>query len=334
VDTRRRVTAADIARAAGVSRATVGFVLNDTRGQTISDGTRRRVLDAAVRLGYRPSSAARTLASGRSQTVLLVLPEWPMDHSLRWFVDELSAALSAAGYALVAWTPDPTGRSRPLWESLDTDLVLGLAPFDDDQLAALRAAGVTRIFPPNFDEAPYSPVRGTAGADLQAEHLHRLGHRRIAYAMPADRRQTTLGRSRLDAVRAWAARHELPPPDSAVLDHRDGSAGRAVRAWRDLGCTGVVAYNDDVAALVVSAAVRAGIPVPGELSVIGHDDTPLAAMFLPGLSSVRLDSRAYARLMAAYALSEIEGRPLGAEPAGPPAVLVERESTGPGPSAP
>ena len=59
----RRVTAADIARSVGVSRATVGFVLNDTPGQTISEPTRRKVLAAAERLGYRPHSAARALAS-------------------------------------------------------------------------------------------------------------------------------------------------------------------------------------------------------------------------------------------------------------------------------
>jgi DNA-binding LacI/PurR family transcriptional regulator len=331
VETSRRVTAVDIARAAGVSRATVGFVLNDTRGQTISDSTRRRVLDAALRLGYRPSSAARTLARGRSHTVLLVLPEWPMDHSLRSFVDELSAALGGAGYSLVAWTPEPTGRARPLWEALDADLVLGLAPFPDEQLAALRAAGVTRIFPPNFAEDRFSSTRGSAGAGLQAEHLIELGHRRLAYAGPADRRRTTLGRARLDVLRAAVARHGLPEPETALVAHGDGSAERAVRHWRELGCTGVVAYNDDVAALVVSAGVRAGVAVPGELSVVGHDDTPLAAVFLPGLTSVRLDSPAYARLMATYALAEIEGRPLRDELVEPPTVLVARESTGPAP---
>jgi DNA-binding LacI/PurR family transcriptional regulator len=328
----RRVTAADIARAAGVSRATVGFVLNATRGQTISDGTRRRVLDAAEELGYRPNSAAQALARGRTHTVLLVLPEWPMDHSLRWFVDEVAAALSTAGYALVAWTPDPTGRARPLWESLDNDLVLSLAPFDDDQLAALRAAGVTRIFPPNFEESRFSSSRGTTGAALQADHLYRLGHRRLAYAVPADRRRSTLGSARLSVLRERAAAHGQPPPEYALVDHRDGSADRAVRAWRELGCTGVVAYNDDIAAVVVGAAVRAGIPVPGELSVIGHDDTPLAAVFLPSLSSVRIDVREYARTMAAYALHEIEGRPLPAERDPSTAWLTERESTGPPPS--
>src|ERR1700754_4834591 len=85
---RRRVTAADVARVAGVSRATVGFVLNRTPGQTISASTRERVLEASVRLGYRPNSAAQALASGRSRVILFVLPDWPIEYRFRSFLDE------------------------------------------------------------------------------------------------------------------------------------------------------------------------------------------------------------------------------------------------------
>ncbi|HWU48134.1 MAG TPA: LacI family DNA-binding transcriptional regulator, partial [Humibacter sp.] len=86
----RRVTAADIAREVGVSRATVGFVLNSTPGQTISEATRDKVIDAAQRLGYRPHLAAKALASGRSRIILLVLPDWPMEYSMRRVVEEAS----------------------------------------------------------------------------------------------------------------------------------------------------------------------------------------------------------------------------------------------------
>src|SRR5690625_354370 len=84
----KRVTAADVARALGLSRATVGFVLNNTPGQTIPEQTRRRVLAEAERLGYRPHTAARALASGRSHIVLVVLPDWPIDYSLRRHLEE------------------------------------------------------------------------------------------------------------------------------------------------------------------------------------------------------------------------------------------------------
>src|SRR5699024_8468011 len=74
----RRVTSADVARLAGVSRATVSYVLNDTPGHRITADTRARVADAAARLGYAPSAAARTLRSGRSEVVLCLLPDWPI----------------------------------------------------------------------------------------------------------------------------------------------------------------------------------------------------------------------------------------------------------------
>jgi DNA-binding LacI/PurR family transcriptional regulator len=72
--TTKRVTAADVARSLGLSRATVGFVLNDTPGQTIPAATRDRVLAEAKRLGYRANTAAQALASGRSRIILLVPP--------------------------------------------------------------------------------------------------------------------------------------------------------------------------------------------------------------------------------------------------------------------
>src|SRR6185312_9765886 len=86
----RRVTSADVARLAGVSRATVSYVLNETPGQTISISTRGRVLDAAARLGYAPSAAARTLRTGRSDVVLCLLPDWPIGPEVGSMLGNLS----------------------------------------------------------------------------------------------------------------------------------------------------------------------------------------------------------------------------------------------------
>ena len=146
--TAKRVTAADVARSLGISRATVGFVLNDTPGQTISEATRARVLDEAKRLGYRANTAARALASGRSRIILLVLPDWPLDYAMRTHLDEASLALDEAGYALVTMTPHPGGQAQPLWETLRPDVVMGMTPFTVDQLDSIRRSGVEHIIPP------------------------------------------------------------------------------------------------------------------------------------------------------------------------------------------
>jgi DNA-binding LacI/PurR family transcriptional regulator len=100
-----------------------------------------------------------------------------------------------------------------------------------------------------------------------------------------------------------------------------------VANWTRDGIDAVVAYNDDIAALVTGAALRAGIDVPSRLAVIGHDDTPLARLFVPALSSVRIDSAGLGRYLAELALSVATGsRPPAAGPE-TEATLIVRETT-------
>ncbi|SKC69066.1 LacI family DNA-binding transcriptional regulator [Okibacterium fritillariae] len=320
----RRVTAKDIATSLGVSRATVGFVLNNTAGQTISEATRRRVIAEAHRLGYRPHSAARALASGRTNTVLLILPDWPIDFSVRNNIEEASNALDDAGYTLLITTPHDSGRARPLWETVDLDAVMGYLPFTPQAIEAMRAAGVTRIVP---DPDTLAPPYDEPGTTMQVEHLADLGHRALAYADTADRRLTTLGQERWAAARL-AAETAGCRIERAAIDLDNESATTAVLSWRAASVTGVLAYNDDVAAALVGAALRAGIDIPGELSVIGHDDAPIARLFEPRLSTIRLDTAGLGRQLAALTIASIEGSDTApAEQATPTVQLIERDST-------
>ncbi|ADP81433.1 LacI family DNA-binding transcriptional regulator [Pseudofrankia inefficax] len=327
---RRRVTASDVARAAGVSRATVGFVLNQTPGQTISERTRARVIEASVRLGYRPNGAAQVLASGRSRIIVLVLPDWPIEFRFRAFLDEASLALDEAGYSLVTQFRHPQGPARRLWESVTPDLVVGVVPFTADDLASLRACGVRRVLPDQSSTRPAEPDTSLASIDgprLQVEHLRERGHERLAYAVFDEPRLSSLVSARHDAARSHAAALGLPAVDVRCLDYRDRGTDEVVRAWHDGGLTGIAAYNDDVAAAVVGAALRLGLRVPGDLAVVGHDDSPIATIMVPALSSVRFDSAALGRHFAALALSRVDGRPPPTHE--PPAhvTLIQREST-------
>ena len=90
----RRVTSGDVAKEAGVSRATVSYVLNDSPHQKIAEATRERVWEAAARLGYAPSAAARALRTGRSDIVLGVLPDWPIHHVLGRLIQQLTNAFA------------------------------------------------------------------------------------------------------------------------------------------------------------------------------------------------------------------------------------------------
>ncbi|KQP01989.1 LacI family transcriptional regulator [Leifsonia sp. Leaf264] len=322
------MTTADIARSLGISRATVGFVLNDTPGQTISAGTRDRVLSEAKRLGYRPNGAARALASGHSRVILLVLPDWPLDYSMRANLDEASLALDEAGYSLVTMTPHPGGHAQPLWETLRPDVVMGMMPFTPEQLTQIRDSGVTHVIPetpagePNSDEQ----LGYTGGPRIQVAHLADRGRRRLAFAGSTDPRLRELVEQRRGLTRDSAV-DLLGAPLTADQDIDEESVSRVLADWITAGVDGVIAYNDDVAALITGAALRAGVDVPAELAVIGHDDTPLARLFVPALSSVRIDSAGLGRYLAQLALSAALGSPPPAAGPETEAVLVARETT-------
>ncbi|OHV32814.1 MULTISPECIES: LacI family DNA-binding transcriptional regulator [Pseudofrankia] len=326
--TSRRVTALDVAREAGVSRATVGFVLNNTPGQTIPESTRERVLRAAERLSYRPNSAARALASGRSRIILLVLPDWPVEFRMRDYLDEVSLVLDQAGYSLVTYTRHPDQAARPLWESLNPDLVVGTLPFSAPDVASMLACGVRQIYPdPDRPDLPDVSLAISAGPELQVDHLHERGHRNLIFAAFGEARTSSLVLARHQAASDRARSQGLAALGLERINYRDATPDDAVRRWLHAGITGVVAFNDDVAAAVVSAAIRAGVRMPEDLAVIGHDDSPIATMFVPALSTIQIDTAALGRGFAEFVLHRVERRPLPASRALPKPTVVRRETT-------
>lgn len=324
----RRVTAADIARSLGVSRATVGFVLNETPGQTISAATTERVLAEARRLGYRPHVAARALASGRSHIVLLVLPDWPIEYSLGQNIDEATHALDEHGYALITFTPHEGARSRPLWETLQPDVVMGLFPFPESLVRSMRASGIERIIP-DPEEDRTGGRYSEDGPRLQVEFLHSLGHERLGFARPSDPRLTELANAREAAAIAAAIAAGLPSPTSLEISPARAEYDPPVREWVDAGITAIAAFNDDVAAAIIGASARADISVPGDISIIGHDDTPLTTAIEPRISSVRIDSTGLGHHLATLALNAIEGTRTASWAQTPAVSLIVRASTGP-----
>lgn len=323
--TTRRPTASDVARSLGISRATVGFVLNNTPGQTISEATRARVIAEATRLGYRPHTAARALASGRTHIILLVLPDWPLDFNLRRNIEEASYALDEAGYSLITWTQHPTGQAKPLWETLQPDVVMSMTQFNADQIASIRAAGVKSLIP-DPDETTIHRYEDI-GPRLQVEYLRNQGHSKIAFAGSSDPRIADLVDARRRVAQAAAFDLGFELAATAEVDYRDDSLPALLRSWKDSGITAIAAYNDDVAGAVVGAAIRSGLSVPEDLAVIGHDDTPLATMFEPQLSSVHLDVVGLGRYMAALAVGAAAGKELPAPGPAYRAEVIERSST-------
>ena len=323
--TNRRVTAADVARSLGISRATVGFVLNGTPGQTISAATTERVIAEARRLGYRPHTAARALASGRSNLILLVLPDWPIEFSLGQHIDEATHTLETNGYTLITHTLHEDSRSRPLWETLQPDVVMGLLPFSDSLVQSMRDAGVPRILPEPSDapESQYSEE----GARLQVEHLLDLGHERIGYVRSGNPRLRQLVDLRQATAIEVALEAGLPSPEVFALSSASSADDPPVRDWVTRGITAIAAFNDDVAAAVIGAAQRAGVSVPDDLSVAGHDDSPIAGVLEPRITSIRLDATGLGQYLASLAMTALDGVDAPTFQPGSAVALVERAST-------
>jgi DNA-binding LacI/PurR family transcriptional regulator len=279
----------------------------------------------AHRLGYRPHSAARALASGRTRIVLLVVPDWPLDYSMRTNLDEASLALDQAGYSLVTMTSHSGGQAQPLWRTLDPDVVMGMTPFTPEQLEDIRASGVEHVVQ---GEAP-TPAQSPAfaqGPRLQVEHLLDRGRTRLAFAGTRDPRLSNLVEERRTLSRA-TVQDRLGGELLVDQDIDETSASDFVATLTAERVDGVVAYNDDIAAMVVGAALRAGVSIPGQIAVVGHDDTPLASLFVPALSSVHVDTAGLGRYLAELALSVINAETAPVPPSESDTRVIARETT-------
>ncbi len=326
----RRPTGADVARRAGLSRATVSYVLNDTPHQVIPEQTRQRVLAAAADLGYTPSAAGRALRSGHSDVVLLLLPDWPIGPGVGRLLESLSSALADQGLTFVAHPRSAGHPVTDVWKAITPAAVITFEQLDEVETKKLEAAGV------DLTVALFGGHRGSRAMDipeqrtgrLQAEHLAVAGHRRIGYAWPDDSRVLTFAQPRLEGVRQACADLGLAEPDVVTVPLTpDGVAG-AVRAWRDAvpAVTGICAYNDEIALALLAGARREGVDVPGQLAVIGVDDIPGAAVSLPALTTVRADTPALASYIADTIRRRLDGRPAGKRPGSDIHSVIHRDS--------
>ncbi|MFF7498714.1 LacI family DNA-binding transcriptional regulator [Streptomyces lavendulae] len=325
------VTSADVARLAGVSRATVSFVLNGTPGHRVGEPTRARVLDAARRLGYVPHAAARSLRAGRSNLVLMPASVSAIGRLVSEWVDDLYGELERHGYTAVLHAgrfADPVDAARA-WAELRPAAVIAL---DGDRLTAgaadlLRRAGVRGVLA--FASGPVEGVH-TVGFDharigaAAAEHLIARGRTRIGVVLPRERGLGALARPRLAGVESVAARHTATVTPVELAYTRESATGLA-RRWRGLDLDSVFAYNDEYAALLLHALRAEGVAVPDEVAIVGSDDLVLSGLQQPALTTIRLELPAPARIAdAVHELIETGG---AAPVPAMEAVLVNRRSS-------
>jgi LacI family transcriptional regulator len=296
-----RPTQKQIAQAAGVSRTTVSFVLNDVPGVNISLETRQRVLEAAARLNYYPDAAALRLVSGQTHTLAVVLHQGPTqtysDAFLPQVLQGVSRAARQRGYYVLFYPIDPDQDPSSYVELVRgryaDGLILSGPRSDDKHLLALHREGYPIVLQGQLprSDVPFVDVDNAKGACLAVEHLIGLGHQRIGMITNAPLTYTA-ARQRLSGYRQALKRHGMRSEPSWVrYGHFDEESGeRAVGELLDAGVelTALFVASDTVCYGVLRAVRRRGLKVPDDLAVVGFDDIPTSRYVFPSLTTVRL----------------------------------------------
>ncbi|MFE7805581.1 LacI family DNA-binding transcriptional regulator [Streptomyces sp. NPDC057430] len=328
-----RPTSRDVARAAGVSQATVSLVLGDKWRGRVSERTAEAVREAARTLGYRPNLAARNLRLGRTRTALLVVPALTNEFFARVYTGAATVA-ARHGFGVVLYpSPDGVGPAKDPFASaraaLDGIIASSMAA---DALKAFHGTDLPLVMldsdPSDTGAAAHVNLDIADGMRQVAAHLSALGHRRFVHLASAVPSWTF-------DVRAAALTDALGDADvrtvRAPLDV-DGARAAAERALTGPGPhpTALICDDDVLAAGACKAARRLGLRVPEDVSVTGFDDLALATAVEPELTTVRLPAEHIGERGMAALLAVLAGD--SPDPGDLPVTLIPRASSGPAPA--
>jgi len=287
----KKVTSQDVARVAGVSQSAVSRVFS---GASASKATKAKVREAAKSLGYRPNVLARSLITGRSKIIGLVVAY--LDN--QFYPDalqRLSKALQELGYHILIFTAKGRGEGvddlmgRLLDYQVDA-IVCASVGVSDELTSRCEAAGIpVLLFNRGQDTSPFAQVTSdnVAGAAKVAEYLVRGGHARFGHVAG------WLGSS-TGQQRAKGFTQGLEAEGAHLSGQRDGLYSReaAAEAARELveqdKCDALFVGNDHMAfAVMDELRGKMGVRVPEEVSVVGYDDVPMAAWAAYDLTTYR-----------------------------------------------
>jgi DNA-binding LacI/PurR family transcriptional regulator len=338
----KRPTIADIARKAGVSKGAVSYALNGQPG--VSASTRARIVAIAEEIGWRPNSAARALNGARADTVGLALCRPARFLGVEPFFMELisgvESELSARSYALMLQVVPDHDEEMAVYNRwwgegrIDGALLIDLH-FADPRIPVMETLGMPVVVLGHPSEAgTLLPVWSDEGLAIReaVAYLTALGHRRIARIAGLPRLAHTLLRDR--AFGAVCAELELREATTVHTDHTGEEGARATRRLLSLSPrpTALIYDNDIMAVAGLSVAQEMRLDVPGEVSIVAWDDSPLSQVVRPPLTALSRDIAAYGAQAARRLLALIGGEEVtGFEDRA--ARLTPRGSTGPPPGA-
>ena len=291
-----RHTVEDVARAAGVSLMTVSRAMNGRPG--VGEKTRKRVLEIAGRMGYRPSRVARGLASRSASALGIVFPDMANPFFAILAKAATDVARSRDVNVFIINTDEDPGRELLALESLHAERIDGVIVAASRLPARTLRDEILRFKAPVLVN---SLVTGPGIANVDVDdrsgmleavaHLFARGRRRIAFV--AGPRESGSARRRLSGYRAGLAAADFPFDPRLVsrckpdIEGGQRSIGALLERYPDIDA--VLAHNDITAIGVLRGLQRAGRRVPEDVAVIGVDDIPYAALVRPSLSTLRVD---------------------------------------------
>ncbi|MFD5424617.1 LacI family DNA-binding transcriptional regulator [Streptomyces sp. NPDC127084] len=304
---------ADLAAQSGVSEATVSRVLNAKPG--VSAATRTRVLAALDILGYERPVRLRRRGDG---LVGLVVPELT-NPIFPAFAQVVEQALSGHGYTPLLCAKQPGGATEDeLVEQLEESGVDGIVflsglhadtSADPARYAELAARKVPFVLVNGHNErisAAFVSADDQMAAAMAVRHLAELGHERIGLAVGPARYVPS--RRKTEGFLATAGPGAERYVRHTLFSVEGGHAAAAELI--DAGCTGIVCGSDMMALGAIRAVRERGLDVPGDVSVVGYDDSPLIAFTDPPLTTVRQPVHAMASTAVGALLEEIRGNPV------------------------
>jgi LacI family transcriptional regulator len=333
----KRVTLADVAVLAGVHPGTVSRALNGKTESQVNAATVRKVRRAAKQLGYTPNAMARGLRTRNSMTIGVILPDLT-NPIFPPMVRGIDSYLLPRGYsALVVNTDSSDETERTLFESLmgrQVDgLIVATGHTQHELMAEAHERGVLAVMV-NRDAygVPYPAVTGDDSRGIREvfAHLTALGHSKILHIAGPSGFSTSEIReeSFLAACEQYGVTGRVLPTTSYSIDAGQAALDRVLDAPPE-GFTAVVAGNDLLALGAYHSLRLHGMTCPADMSVVGFNDMPFAADFLPPLTTVRAPHFEMGREAARLLLSQIATEESSAVAVRLPVELVVRGSTGP-----
>lgn len=304
-----RATADDVAQRAGVSRATVSYVLNNNPNQKISQATREKVLAAAESLSYTPSANARSLSRGRSDLVVMLTPDWPLGTIIPEVMEVIAREISPYGLELMLYRYRNGYDLRRLWRVVTPAAVIRFGNLGLEEDARLREAQVGHLIEVSDGEsAGLDLFPGKAVGITQATHLIGRGHQLLGYAWPDDQRLARMAKARLSGVARACHDRGLPEPVVKTVSLDPGQAELALADWIALGVTAVACFNDDVALALIRAGREAEFRVPQDLALIGVDNQTWGTATEPTLSTVGANPALIGNTIAASLIADLTNK--------------------------